>query len=243
MIIETKYRSLAKAITWRIIATLTTVTLVYIFFGRLELAAAVGGLEVLLKLLFNFLHERAWLFVNFGKKKVEPFVLWFTGLPACGKSTIADLVFKQLSNRELEIERLDGRDIRKLFPEVGFTREERIAHLKRVSHMIRLLEKNNVSVVASFISPYTESRDEIRKMIKDNFIEIYVKASLESCKKRDTKDMYLRAEKGEIQNFTGISDVYEEPRSPHLVLDTDNLSAEQCAQQVIHYVETHLLKR
>jgi adenylylsulfate kinase len=243
MIIETKYRSLAKAITWRIIATLTTVILVYIFFGRLELAAAVGGLEVILKLIFNFLHERAWLFIKFGKKKVEPFVLWFTGLPACGKSTIADLVFKELSNLELEIERLDGRDIRKLYPEVGFSRRERIAHLKRVSHMIRLLEKNNVSVVASFISPYTESRDEIRKMIKDNFIEIYVKASLESCKSRDTKGIYIRAEKGEIQNFTGISDVYEEPRSPQLVLDTDNLSAEECAQQVIEYVEKHLLKR
>jgi adenylylsulfate kinase len=243
MIIETKYRSLAKSITWRIIATLTTVILVYIFFRRLELAVAVGGIEVLLKLLFNFLHERAWLFIKFGKKKVEPFVLWFTGLPACGKSTIADLVYEQLANRELEIERLDGLDIRKLYPEVGFTRQERIAHLKRVSHMIRLLEKNNVSVVASFISPYTESRDEIRKMIKDNFIEIYVRASIESCKKRDTKNMYLRAETGEIKNFTGISDVYEEPRSPALVLDTETSSAEDCAQQVINYVEKNLLKR
>jgi adenylylsulfate kinase len=243
MIVETKYRSLTKAITWRIIATLTTIVLVYIFFGRLELAAALGGLEVLLKLLFNFLHERAWLFIKFGKKKMEPFVLWFTGLPACGKTTIADLVFEELSNRELEIERLDGRDIRKLYPEVGFTREERIAHLKRVSHMIRLLEKNNVSVVASFISPYTECRDEIRKMIKENFIEIYVKASVESCKKRDTKNMYNRAEKGEIKNFTGVSDVYEEPRSPHLVLDTESLTAEQCAEQVIQYVEKNLLTR
>ncbi|MCK4942168.1 MAG: adenylyl-sulfate kinase, partial [Candidatus Aminicenantes bacterium] len=96
---------------------------------------------------------------------------------------------------------------------------------------------------ASFISPYKESRDEIRQMIKENFIEIYVKASVESCKRRDTKGMYLRAEKGEIQNFTGISDVYEEPRSPALVLDTETLSAEQCTQQVINYIEKHLLKR
>ena len=90
MIIETKYRSLAKAITWRIIATLTTVTLVFIIFGKLELAAAVGGLEVILKLLFNFLHERAWLYIKFGRKKVEPFVLWLTGLPVSGKTTIFD---------------------------------------------------------------------------------------------------------------------------------------------------------
>jgi adenylylsulfate kinase len=243
MIVETKYRSMTKAITWRIIATLTTVILVYIFFGRLELAAALGGLEVLLKLLFNFLHERAWLAIKFGKKKMEPFVLWFTGLPACGKSTIADMVFDRLSHREFEIERLDGRDIRKLYPEVGFTRQERIAHLKRVSHMIGILEKNKVSVVASFISPYTESRDEIRKMIKENFVEIYVKASIESCKKRDTKGMYEKAERGEIKNFTGISDVYEEPRTPALVLDTENCSAEDCAEQVIRYVEKSLLKR
>jgi adenylylsulfate kinase len=128
MIIETRYRSWLKAITWRIIATLTTVVLVYIFFGRLEMAAAVGALEVILKLIFNFVHERIWLWIKFGKKRIEPFVLWFTGLPACGKTTIADLVYQKLSGGELEIERLDGKNVRKLYPEVGFTREERIAH-------------------------------------------------------------------------------------------------------------------
>lgn len=243
MIIETKYRSLAKAITWRIIATLTTITLVYIFFGRLELAAAVGGLEILLKLLFNFLHERAWLFIKFGKKKLEPFVLWFTGIPVSGKTTIADLVYNNISQGEMEVERLDGSHVRELFPEVGFTRKERIAHLKRVSHVIRMLEKNNVSVVASFISPYIEAREEIRHMIKENFIEIYVKASVETCKKRDKKGMYEKAEKGIIKNFTGISDVYEEPRSPALVLDTESFTPEQCCEQVISYVEKYLLKR
>jgi adenylylsulfate kinase len=132
MIIETKTRSMAKAITWRIIATLTTVVLVYAFTGKLELAATVGILEVLLKLLFNFLHERAWLMIKFGRKKIDPFVLWFTGRPLSGKTTIADLVYKELSSGDLEVSRLSGKEVRELFPEVGFTREERIAHLKRV---------------------------------------------------------------------------------------------------------------
>ena len=243
MIIETKYRSLAKAITWRIIATMTTVALVYIFFRRLELAAAVGGIEVLLKLLFNFLHERAWLMIEFGRKKVDPFVLWFTGRPLSGKKTIADLVYKELSKGDLEVSRLSGQGVREVFPEVGFTRQDRIAHLKRISHMVRMLEKNNVSVVASFISPYKEARQEIKKMVKENYIEIYVKASVAACKKRDKKGIYERAERGEIKNFTGISDVYEEPDSPALVLDTEIYSYHECCDQVLKYVDMNLSKR
>lgn len=243
MIVETKYRSMAKAITWRIIATLTTVALVYWFTGKLELAATVGGLEVVLKLLFNFLHERAWLMIRFGRKKVDPFVLWFTGRPLSGKTTIADLVHQELSKREMEVSRLSGQGVRELFPEVGFTRQERIAHLKRVSHVVRMLEKNNVSVVASFISPYKEARQEVKDMVKDNYIEIYVKASVEACKKRDKTGMYERAERGEIKNFTGISDVYEEPESPALILDTEAHSFQECRDQVLQYVDRHLLKR
>ncbi len=243
MIIETKFRSLAKAITWRVIATLTTVVLVYLFFGKLELAAAVGGIEVVLKLLFNFLHERAWLIIKFGRKKVDPFVLWFTGRPLSGKKTIADMVYNELSRGDLEVSRLSGQGVRELFPEVGFTRQERIAHLKRVSHVVRMLEKNNVSVVASFISPYKEARQEINKMVKENYIEIYVKASVDACKKRDKNGMYERAERGEIKNFTGISDVYEEPDSPVLVLDTEKYSNQECSEQVLNYVNNSLLKR
>jgi len=242
MIIETRIRSLLKAITWRIVATLTTVGLVYLFFGKLELAAAVGGIEIILKLIFYFFHERGWGLIKFGKKRVEPFVLWFTGLPVSGKTTIGDFVFDTLQKKELVVERLDSRDVRELFPEVGFTRKERILHLRRISHLIKRLEKNKVSVVASFVSPYKEARDEIKKMTNDNFVEIYVKASVKTCKKRDKRGVYKRAERGEIQNFTGVSDIYEKPESPDIVLNTEKFSPEECAEVVTSYVEKYLIK-
>lgn len=242
MIIETKLRSVLKTLTWRVIATVTTIGLVYLFFGKLETAAAVGGIEVVLKVLFYFLHERAWGRSSIGRKKIDPFVLWFTGLPLSGKTTIADLVHDRLVKKKLEMERLDGRDVRKLFPEIGFSRDERIQHLKRISFLIKMLEKNKISVVASFISPYKESRDQIREMINQGYIEIYVKADIETCRKRDKKGKYLRADKGEIKNFTGVSDVYEEPESPDIILDTDKLSYEECADTVIRYVEKNLIK-
>lgn len=242
MIIETKTRSLVKAISWRIVATLTTIILVYIFFGKLELAAAVGGIEVVLKFVFYFLHERGWSLVRFGRKKVEPFVLWFSGLPVSGKTTIADLVYEKLSKKSLDIERIDSKNVRKFFPEVGFTRKERILHLKRVSYLVKILEKNNVSVVASFVSPYKEARENIRKMTGNNYVEIYVKASVETCKTRDERGIYKKAEKGEIKNFTGVSDLYEEPESPHIILETEKYSPTQCAEQVIRFVEKNLIR-
>jgi adenylylsulfate kinase len=242
VIIETKTRSLAKGITWRITATLTTVILVYIFFGRLEMAAAVGGIEVFLKLFLYFLHERGWGLLKFGRRYVDPFVLWFTGLPCSGKSTIADLVFEDLSKTELSVERLDSKEVRRLFPHVGYTREERLHHLSRVAFLVSMLEKNRVSVVASFVSPYKEARENVRTMTNDNYVEVYVKASIETCKQRDCRGIFKKAEKGEIKNFTGISDVYEEPESPDILLDTEKFSARQCADQVLAYVNKKLIK-
>jgi len=240
MIIETKLRSLIKAITWRIIATLTTIGLVYLFFGRLDTAVKVGVIEVTLKIIFYILHDRGWNRIRFGRKKIDPFVLWFTGLPLSGKTTIADRVFAALQKKEFEVERMDSHDVRELFPEVGFTRDERILHLKRVSFLVKMLEKNNVSVVASFISPYREAREEIRRMIDTNYVEIYVKASVETCQKRDTDGVYRRAQEGKIPNFTGISDTYDEPRNPDIILDTDRLTVEESTRIVLQYVEKKL---
>lgn len=237
MIIETKLRSLIKAITWRATATLTTITLVYLFFGRIDTALEIGGIEVTLKIFLYILHDRGWNKIKFGRKKFDPFVLWFTGLPVSGKTAIADAVYKELNKKDFEIERIDSHDVRELFPEVGFSRAERLYHLKRISFMIRILEKNKVSVVASFVSPYKEARDQIRKMIKTNYVEIYVKTKIETCKKRDERGVWERAVKGEIKNFTGVSDIYDEPESPDIILDTDQLSIEESAQKVIDYLE------
>ncbi len=241
MYIETRTRSILKAISWRILATLTTMTLVYAFFRRLDLAAAVGVLEAIIKMVVYFGHERVWNRVKFGKKEIPSFVVWFTGLPLSGKTTIADGVYERLKKDGIKIQRLDSKDVRSLFPETGYTREERNRHIKRVGHLVSILEKQGISSVASFISPYKESRDFVRKNVR-NFVEVYVKASVDTCRKRDKNGMYEKAIKGEIKNFTGISDVYEEPQNPDIVVDTEKLSINEAIDKVYNYVKDKFLK-
>jgi len=238
---ETNRRSIAKGISWRLAATTTTIIIVYVFFGRLDLAIAAGVLETILKVALYWAHERAWFKIKWGRKKIEPFNVWFTGLPMSGKSTIADGVYQELQKLDIPLERLDSKDIHSLIPNVGFDRMDRNRHMYRVGHLIKTLQNNSISTVASFISPYSESRKAIRKMVKNN-IMVYVKADIESCKLRDYKGVYEKALSGEIQNFTGISDVYEEPQHAEIVLDTDKLSVEESVAIVIAYIKKNYIK-
>lgn len=164
MYIETKKRSLIKGVSWRVVATTTTIAIVYIFFGRLDLAIAAGILESFAKIFLYFIHERAWQKIKFGKLRIQPFNLWFTGLPLSGKSTLADAVYEELKKSDIPIERIDSKDIRDVIPDVGFEREERHRHLTRVAHLIKTLQNNSVSSVASFVSPYQMSRQIINEM-------------------------------------------------------------------------------
>lgn len=159
-------------------------------------------------------------------------VLWFTGLSGSGKSTIASRVHDELQRRGVEVEYIDGDALRSVFPTTGFTRAEREEHLRRTGYLASRLEAHGVTVVASFVSPYRESRDFIRKLCRD-FVEIYVATPLEECERRDPKGLYARARRGEIPNFTGIDDPYEPPEHPELTLDAGALSVEQCVAQVL----------
>ena len=238
---ETNIRSIIKGISWRIVATSTTMGIVYVFFGNVELAIATGLLETVAKVGLYWGHEKVWQKIKFGKKRIEPFNIWFTGLPLSGKTTIADLVYEKLKKLDIPLERLDSKDIRELFPEAGYTREERNRHIKRIGHLIQTLQKNSISTVCSFVSPYRESRKMIREMVKNNIV-VYVKASIETCKKRDYKGVYEKALKGEIKNFTGISDVYEEPKHAEIVIDTEKLSPEEAADLIVKYVKKHYIR-
>ncbi len=238
---DTNRRSIVKGISWRVVATTTTIIIVYVFFGRLDLAIAAGMLETVLKVALYWAHERAWLKIKWGRKKIEPFNVWFTGLPMSGKSTIGDGVYEELQKLDIPIERLDSKDIRSVIPNVGFDRSDRNHHMHRIGHLIKTLQNNSISTVSSFISPYSESRKAIRKMVKNN-IMVYVKADIESCKLRDYKGVYEKALSGEIQNFTGISDVYEEPQHADIVLDTDKLSVEESIEIVIKYIKKNYIK-
>lgn len=238
---ETNTRSIAKGFSWRLFATTTTVIIVYVFFGRLDLAIAAGIIETISKVLLYYAHEKIWQRIRWGKKKIEPFNLWFTGLPMSGKSTIADLVFEKLKKYQIPLERIDSKDIRDLIPDIGYSREDRNRHMHRIGHLIKTLQNNSISTVASFVSPYRESRKAIREMVKNNVV-VYVKTDIETCKIRDYKGVYAKALVGELQNFSGVNDVYEEPQHAEIVIDTEIQSAEDAAESIVQYLKKHYIK-
>lgn len=238
---ETNTRSIVKGITWRALATSTTILIVYIFFGRLDLAIATGVIESVLKVGLYWAHERGWHRVRWGKKRISPFNLWFTGLPSSGKTTIADGVYAELKKLHIPIERIDSKDIRDLIPGVGFSREERNQHLTRVGHLIKTLQNNAISTVASFISPYYESRNLISNMTENNIV-VYIKADIETCMKRDNLGNYKKALNGEYSNFTGVSDVYEEPHDAEITIDTDVVGIDEAVSTITRYVKQHYVQ-
>jgi len=238
---ETNQRSIVKGISWRVVATTTTIAIVYFFFDRLDLAIAAGLIETVLKVGLYWWHEKVWHKVHWGKAKIEPFNLWFTGLPLSGKTTIADKVYAELEKLHIPIERLDSKDIRDLIPDIGFSREDRNRHMHRIGYLIQKLQKNSISTVASFVSPYKESRKAIREMVENNII-IYVKTDIETCKARDYKGVYEKALAGKLQNFSGVNDVYEEPQHAEIIIDTDIMSADEAAQQIVKYIKKHYVK-
>jgi len=168
-------------------------------------------------------------------------VLWFTGLSGSGKSTIADWVVSALQARGTPVELLDGDAIRDIFPNTGFSKDERDAHIKRVGYLASKLEKHGVTVVASFVSPYRESRDFVRGLCR-HFVEIYVATPLEVCERRDVKGLYRKARRGEIRQFTGIDDPYEPPVRPELTIDTEVDTVSAAGLKVLSLADRHAEK-
>jgi len=166
-------------------------------------------------------------------------LIWFTGLSASGKSTIAHGVEKVLHDRGIRTYVLDGDNIRHgLNANLGFSPEDREENLRRVAEVSRLFTDAGMLVLAAFISPYRKDRDFIRRHFDgDNFLEIYVKCCLEECERRDPKGQYKKARAGIVKNYTGISAPYEEPERPDLVLDTSNCTPESAVATVLEHLE------
>ena len=169
---------------------------------------------------------------NLGQKGM---VIWFTGLSGSGKSTIAVEVEKELFKKGFAVYRLDGDNIRfGLNNDLGFSAEDRTENIRRIGEVAALFADAGLITLASFISPYQAGRDTARRAAgEDNFKEIYVKADIETCAKRDPKGLYEKAKNGEIDNFTGISAPYEEPVNADLVVDTAELSLEKSVEKVL----------
>jgi adenylylsulfate kinase len=162
---------------------------------------------------------------------IEPCVVWFTGLSGSGKSTLADATYDVLRTQQ-PAERLDGDELRQLFPGTGFSAHERDRHIRVAGFLAGTLERHGICVVASFISPYAAGRELARSRAK-RFVEIYLSTSLEECERRDPKGLYGAARRGEIADFTGISAPYEVPSRPELTLDTASLTVEQCLHRIL----------
>jgi adenylylsulfate kinase len=166
------------------------------------------------------------------------FCLWFTGLSGAGKTTITNILVRELRSRGSKLEVLDGDIVREnLSKGLGFSKEDRDTNIRRIAFVANLLSRNGVPVITAAISPYREIRDEAREIMNGRFIETYVKASVEACEERDVKGLYAKARSGEIKEFTGVSDPYEAPESPELVLDTEAQSPEESAQEILAFLE------
>ena len=164
--------------------------------------------------------------------------VWFTGLSGAGKTTIAERLQQELRARDRKVEIMDGDVVRtNLSKGLGFSKEDRDINIRRIGFVCRLLARNGVVAIGAAISPYREIRDEIRDESGGDFIEVYAKCSIEELTKRDVKGLYEKALSGEIKNFTGVSDPYEEPLNPEVVLDSENETEDESLAKLIAKLE------
>jgi adenylylsulfate kinase len=169
------------------------------------------------------------------------FVLWLTGLSGAGKSTVAAKLLPALAERGHRVELLDGDEVRtNLCQELGFSREDRDTNIARIGYVAGKLAKHGVAVLVAAISPYREAREQVRAAV-DNFVEVFVAAPVSTCAERDVKGLYAKALSGEIKNFTGVSDPYEPPLAPEIVLHTEAESVDESVEQVVSWLEAHRL--
>jgi adenylylsulfate kinase len=164
-----------------------------------------------------------------------PAVVWFTGLPGAGKTTTARVVRTRLEHLGAPVEVLDGDEIRAVFSNVGFSRADRDAHIRRIGHLASRLERRGVTSLVSMVSPYRESRDFVRGLCR-RFVEVHVSTPLEECERRDPKGLYRRARSGQVTQLTGIDDPYEPPAAPEVTIDTLGVSPEEAAGLVLEYL-------
>lgn len=170
-------------------------------------------------------------------------VIWLTGLPGSGKTTIAKALYPKLKELGFKVELLDGDVVRKeLSPELGFTKQDRETHARRVVYLSKLLSRNGIISVVCLISPYREFRRYARSEISvnNNFYEVYVKCSLETCIKRDPKGLYKKALSGEIKDLTGLQDPYEEPQDPEIIVNTERQTLDESVNVILNRaLQTH----
>ncbi len=170
----------------------------------------------------------------------RPCIIWLTGLPASGKSTIANELEHRLNRiYKAHTYLLDGDNIRKgLNKDLGFSKKDREENIRRIGEVARLFVDAGLIVIAAFVSPYRKDRNFVRGLVEeDEFVEVYVKCPLEVCEERDPKGLYKKARSGEIKNFTGVSDPYEEPVNPEVVVETHRMGLDECVDRIVNFLK------
>ena len=170
--------------------------------------------------------------------KQKPFVLWFTGLSASGKSTLANIIEQKLFAMNYKTYLLDGDNVRHgLNKDLGFDEKSRIENIRRIGEVSKLFLDSGVIVLTAFISPFKSDRDLVRSLfLEGQFLEVFIDSSLETCENRDPKGMYVKARSGEIKNFTGISSPYESPQNPEIHVINNSITLDEASNQIIHYL-------
>jgi adenylylsulfate kinase len=172
----------------------------------------------------------------------EGVVIWLTGLSGSGKTTTGRILEKHFREIGSRVEFLDGDELRRtISSELGFSKEDRETHARRVAFLSQLLSRNGVITIVALISPYRSFREYARKL-GSNFVEVWVKCSLETCMKRDPKGLYKSASKGDIRNMTGIQAPYEPPTNAEVIIDTEEESPEKCAGRIVEYISRNYFK-
>ena len=170
--------------------------------------------------------------------KQKPFVLWFTGLSASGKSTLANIIEQKLFAMNYKTYLLDGDNVRHgLNKDLGFDEKSRIENIRRIGEVSKLFLDSGVIVLTAFISPFKSDRDLVRSLfLEGQFLEVFIDSSLETCENRDPKGMYVKARSGEIKNFTGISSPYEYPKNPEIHIINNSITLDEASDQIITYL-------
>jgi adenylyl-sulfate kinase len=220
---------LIKAVVYRFYSSIITFLIAFIFTGNFLASLSIGIVDSLIKIFSYYFFDEVW--AKLTGFKTKPAVVFLTGLSGSGKTTIAKALVEKYKKKGVVPVLLDGDEIRKVIHQTGFDEESRKKHNLNVGYMASLLESQGNVVIVSLISPYMDTRNEIRAMC-NKFIEVYVCTDIEVCKQRDPKGLYAKAIAGEIKDFTGISAPYYAPENPEVLLDTAVSSITACADKI-----------
>lgn len=235
--IDGKKRAISKALTWRLVASTVLATVTWLLVGDIKTVGLVTVLYNLIQIVVYFLHERLWNYIHWGRTR--GLFLQMTGMSAAGKTTISRAVSKKLQAQGYKVELIDGDEYRKnVTKELGFSKDDRIENIHRLGFIGKVLSRNSVIAILAAINPYEEARQDLAGMGAKT---VYIKCGLEELKRRDPKGLYELAllpddHPDKLENFTGISDPYQEPSNPDLVIDTENETIQESVDKLYKFI-------